>query len=395
MDAQLFEAYKALRVPSVAKSVRQDYKTLNEKKGTFLKTREIPTFTYEKAGRVSVQNYLKRLERFKRLLANSTLNPIVRELYEEKVRELEIKGQLIIAVQQEDDAKVSTLSGELHSFPKTSLETVNAELEERLRFAETFHLHRNPIDADQFSKMVEVLLARYDIADTKIARTVRKTIRISHTSTDKQTIYIPHKLKLSRSRARRVLTHEIEGHLLRRANAYTQPLHLLRVGLSGYMATEEGIATYLQKKADTHEKRFDPGFWDLFATVLTKTNDFNGVFDALYSAKLRLLEKQGVEDAKTHAEDSAWTLCLRAYRGIRHPNTPGLGYYRDHLYREGFSEVREAITQNPRILSELFIGKVSLRHLPKLKELRLSNSRVPKLLAGEVVKLIRERERRA
>jgi hypothetical protein len=373
LDEELYQLLLTLpRFPFLS-LVRQDKRGLTEARRKFENEGVIPTFCYSRAARFDAAGYLAKLDEVEiRIWTKKEIAPLI-GLYLKKCAELRARAELILAVQKGDDEEVTRLAKIIFAAPSFTVEELVSEL--RQRKIKNGFTHRARVDAEMFARMTRQMLDYYGLTDWRIKLAPRLTMQIGHGKRDRSPmVRIPRNMLVSKQRAIRLLTHEIEVHALRTGNGANSPLRLLERGCAGYIKTDEGLAMYYQEVmlADESPKIIHAGFWEAYTVALTELHDFAGVFDEL---------------KKVTTADKAWRLCVRAYRGITKPNKIGLGFYRDHVYRSGFMAVQAAHrTGGLKFLGEVFCGNVSIKDLPVMRELRIPAGRLPDLIAEKVVK---------
>jgi uncharacterized protein (TIGR02421 family) len=153
--------------------------------------------------------------------------------------------------------------------------------------------------------------------------------------------------------------HEVQTHVLRSRNGEMQPFRALffhgfpRVDhpASGYLATEEGLATFNEELAGVLTNR--------------RRRLLAGRIKAVY-----LMDKEELSFAEIFSElvhrheftrQEAYTICERVFRGG--------GYTKDHIYFSGYEQVRELWEASPEGFELLYMGKIGVRHLPIVKRL--------------------------
>ena len=151
------------------------------------------------------------------------------------------------------------------------------------------------------------------------------------------------------NRVEAILQHEVGTHILTYLNGKGQRLKLLSSGLSGYDALQEGIATlseYLVGGMDFHRLRL------LAARVLAVhiMND-GGTFPECF----RILKDQHGFNNLT-----SYKITMRVFRSG--------GFTKDAVYLLGLQKVFDYI-KSGGIIELLYIGKMSLQHIPIIKEL--------------------------
>jgi uncharacterized protein (TIGR02421 family) len=153
--------------------------------------------------------------------------------------------------------------------------------------------------------------------------------------------------------------HEVQTHVLRSRNGEMQPFRALffhgfpRVDIpgSGYLSTEEGLATFNEELAgvmSSRRKRLLAGRTKAVYLMDKEELPFAEIFNIL------------VTDHK-FTRSEAYTICERAFRGG--------GYTKDHIYFSGYEMVKSLWQTSPEDFELLYIGKVGVHHLPIIKRL--------------------------
>lgn len=151
----------------------------------------------------------------------------------------------------------------------------------------------------------------------------------------------------------RLVEHEIGVHALRAENGHAMPLGIFRVGLEGYLETEEGMAAYREWSAG-----MDDGL-RLFAMRVLAVDwasrlPFSSVFGKL--------SERGVPD------DLAWAMTQRVKRGLTDTGKAGC-YPKDVSYFRGYLRVK-AFMEDGGSWDELMkYGKISIDHLSAMRAL--------------------------
>lgn len=388
LDAALYKTFQTLPAFPFANLVRQHRTSARAAREQFAADRTVPTFTYHRLSRFDDVAYLTALRSVHDRIASIPSAEDIRTLYLEKLAELTTRAQIIAAMKRKDDGAVSALADHLFGpTVQTSTELAD-EFETLLARSHELRVHRDRVNATSFERMVRATLDHYGMTDWAIRFVNRPSVSVSRgDSPDRAPIVkIPKDFLASRARAARLLTHEIEVHALRTANGMTSPILLLGRGLAGYIATDEGLAVAMQQKLHTEEST-DPGFWDVWTAALSKEADFRSCFETIREARRKLNIALKIENADNEAFDTAWRLMLRVSRGIHHPNAAGLGFRRDHLYRSGLIQVRQAIDTfgESEILPTLFAGHASIAHIPFLRSKNIVG-RVPDFVSKRIVR---------
>lgn len=153
---------------------------------------------------------------------------------------------------------------------------------------------------------------------------------------------------------RRLLVHEIGVHVLRAENGRKQPVGIFSQGFPRYLATEEGLAVYSEETAgviavDTMRKYAGR----VIAAALALSHSFDEVFHAI------------VDDV---GPDTAFEIVARAKRGVRDTAQPG-AHTKDLVYLQGYLKVRAYLEAHPDDYEVLFVGKIGLSDVKRVKEL--------------------------
>lgn len=386
IDQELFTALNSLPGLTFPRAVKQDTDTLLKKREAFLASGTVPKFKYSRAHEIDVEAYLESLKIFEKQIEQSPIDPIIKSLYQKKMLELRAHAWLIRAICRQDDQLVTRLSKDLFGPARQSEAELREEFKMLLVDAERFKPKDNTVTAEIFAGLARQTLDHYGLYDWQVEFSAATSIAVAFGSnSEKGYIRIPKNLKISKRRAARLLTHEIEVHALRTFNGGQNPILLLSRGLDKYLQTEEGLAIYFQNQLSTKLNQHAPGFWDAWAIALTEHLGFAEVFETIATAKKQINEAIGYPDAAIKAEDAAWRLCLRAYRGIADPSKPGVGFWRDHIYRSGHKLILELQKKYPEMIDILFVGNIGVQHLTEITKLNLPKAKTPELISKKLV----------
>jgi len=158
---------------------------------------------------------------------------------------------------------------------------------------------------------------------------------------------IPNK-EASAQRVMELVAHEIGVHLQRRLNGEKSKLQLLGLGLDRYIRGDEGFASALEdsikRKITNPETGKLKAYFGLdrhLAISLAvgtdgEPRDFKVVFGIMenYYYFQQILAGKKEDEAKETAENMAWNICVRVFRGTD-CKTPGVCFTKDMLYTEG------------------------------------------------------------
>lgn len=388
IDKTIFEKYRALPRLRFSHFLKQDAESLDGVKRAFIHFGKEPVFSYTAAEAFNAAEYLQKLERFEAELPDLTSDPRIQLLYAKKIRMDMTRVKMIIAIQRKDDSSASAYSRVLFGEPAQSEADLRSEFDRMLAAAETFHVHTRPIDAELFQTMVERVLAHYNMTETWRIKmsTDAKRFSLRHgKNMRKGNIVIPASMSISKARAARLLTHEIEVHALRTHNGRMSELGILGIGGAQYLKTDEGLALHFQQQIAS-PRTFAPGFWNTWALTLTNEHGFTEVFQTLFEAKRSLAKRMQKPLSDSEIKDEVWHLCLRIYRGIHHPGNSGNGYYKEHIYRTGLFDVERTLEEHSEeILPFLFAGNIAIEDIETIESLQQTGT-APELVSKRIVR---------
>lgn len=163
-------------------------------------------------------------------------------------------------------------------------------------------------------------------------------------------------VQLTEGEVRRLVVHEIGGHVLRWVNSRAQPEPFLAAPLGNTVPTEEGLAALLEERmnvADNSQTR----------TYALRVLAVHWAQQHPLLEVARLLQRHmGVEDAAD--------LAIRVKLGMVDPQRPG-GPTKDKGYLQGLLELRSVAIDSPHDIDLLRCSKWPMELLPQLRELEL------------------------
>lgn len=168
-------------------------------------------------------------------------------------------------------------------------------------------------------------------------------------ATGERTVFLAAR-RFSLREARRLVAHEVFGHLVAAANARAQSVRLLSVGLAGSFADQEGVALYLEEQLGV---LCSSRLRTLAARVLATQLLHMG---ASFGETAQTLFRE-----RGFGAEAAIAIAERTHRGG--------GAARDAGYLAGFVRVRACLAKGRGTLDELRMGRVSVESLPRLREL--------------------------
>ena len=147
-----------------------------------------------------------------------------------------------------------------------------------------------------------------------------------------------------------LLHHEVGTHVLTYCNGQSQSFHQMYAGLAGYEELQEGLAVFAEYLGGgLTAKRLRT----LACRVLAAKRMLSGAGFVDTFHYLR--------DACGLSERSAFTTTVRVFRGG--------GFTKDIIYLRGLRELFEYLRDGHNV-EPLYVGKIALRHVPAIQELR-------------------------
>jgi uncharacterized protein (TIGR02421 family) len=187
------------------------------------------------------------------------------------------------------------------------------------------------------------------------------------------TLLIGQETRLPAFRREAILHHEVGTHLLTYFNGRAQPFQLLSLGLADYQELQEGLAVlaeYLGGVLSPTRLRV------LAARLLAAESLMQG---ATFVETFRVLNRTyGFETS------AAFGITFRIYRGG--------GLTKDGVYLRGLVALLEYLKDGGNLVP-LFIGKVSIDHVPVIEELRLRRVLSPAPILPRYMQTERGKER--
>jgi uncharacterized protein (TIGR02421 family) len=212
--------------------------------------------------------------------------------------------------------------------------------------------HEQLLDARQFARMAKKEIKYYhDRSPAFVAQANVRDDMYSGLLATGGNLLIGRETRLSARRADALLQHEVGTHLVTYHNGAAQPLRLLKVGLAGYDALQEGFAVLAEYLVDGLSRgRMRTLAARVMATSqLVAGRPFAEVFG-------QLVDEFGFEPR------AAYTITLRVFRGG--------GLTKDALYLRGLVEIISHFAKGGE-LEPLLIGKIARDHIPVIRELLL------------------------
>ena len=206
------------------------------------------------------------------------------------------------------------------------------------------------LDAEGFAERAREEVAFYKQQQPDLATEVIIRADVPGIMVSKGNFLIGRDTSISSNRVRATLAHEIGTHVVTHFNGKRQPFQELYAGMAGYEPMQEGLAVmaeYLVGELSAARLRLLAGRV-VAANMIIDGADFIQTFNALS-------KDYGFPDY------SAYTVTMRIFRGG--------GYIKDVVYLRGLVRILDYLGKGGE-LEPLYLGKISLEHLPLIEELR-------------------------
>lgn len=272
-------------------------------------------------------------------------DPTLERIFREKVRE--VARQLTMLAERNT-----------HRFLYGSLQLYGEVEDDLLRLAEGILAgvtedegeEDRSVGAREFATLAERFLDDFRTVYGELRATVEIREDTSSLMVSKGRLLVPAQLRVSPARSLALAHHEAGTHVLTWANGMAQPLALMHTGLAGYEALQEGLAVlseFLVGGLNKSRLRL------LAGRVVAAARVIEGVtFVPIFQ---ELSETHGLTPR------TAFSTTMRVLRSG--------GLTKDVVYLRGLKTLLEYLAGNGDV-EILFLGKMALRHVPLVQELR-------------------------
>lgn len=276
-----------------------------------------------------------------------------KQLFIEKLEELELKRNLILAYSKQDFDAIALYNKKLfgefdENLLKIAKEKVFALNEDNQA------LLGEPLTLSEIEKTVEKYLADKKIYGVDIV--------FSYTTLSRISVIMGKSIKISISKhgvfrekeLLSILAHEIDTHLVRYINGVKSGRNILKSGTANYLKDEEGLAIYNASKILPPDYEKISVYKEYFLTKQLQDNSFIKSFELckfLYPSKN--MEK-------------LFKTVLRSKRGLVNTGeTKGIGFQKDKIYLDGFAKIEKRLKSGNNE-EKLYKGKLKIEDLPYL-----------------------------
>lgn len=208
----------------------------------------------------------------------------------------------------------------------------------------------HPLSAADFVRRAEQELAHYRRQDPELAARVELRDDIPGLMVSRGNFLVGAGTKIAQPRVEAALAHEVGTHVLTNHNGRTQPFAQLHAGMAGYEALQEGLAVlseYLVGGLSRPRLRLLAGRV-VAVHAVTEGAGFVETYRELHGGH-------------GFSREGAFMTAMRVHRGG--------GFTKDMVYLQGLVKLLDYLGRGGE-LELLYLGKVSLDHLPFIEELR-------------------------
>lgn len=291
---------------------------------------ENPDFRYE-----SSQDYSREREQIQTArgkVNSSEACSTVSEVYSETLDEMEVL--LDIAENVGNQGVVRSASREIYGEPSSrAVEWAVETLENTDSVSEA----EEEYSASEMKNSIDSALELLEMNEWSTEYTQKGFVSVNGA---KQEIRVPENREFTENEMMRLLVHEVGTHAVRGANGHEQEYEILGSGAGGYHVAEEGLALFMENEAELSDS-------DLERKYAGRALSVQSVIDGDNFADTYKMNRELGFD-----HDQSWSLTTRAHRGG--------SFIKDHVYAEGYRQVKKHLDEESGNLADLMIGKVSV-----------------------------------
>lgn len=331
-DRQLAFFFKKIKYASLIQPINAE----KEKKKVFQSRDYNPQFQYRDIDG-TLNTIIKGLKEIK--IIHSTLGTILNERRNEII-------QRCLLLKKIGTKEITEISKKIYGTPSQELihraeKLVKLEPEEEEKKNNTIATIR---------KMLSSLLGQGFNWNVKEAE---KMVAGAVFNVNDRTIYINKNRMFSDNDIKRLMVHEIGTHVIRSEKGRQQSFNIFWIGFPDYLTTEEGLATYNEKKAGLLTNNTLKTY---AGRVLAVNLSLSNSFSFTYNSLLEFFSKE-----------EAFTITARAKRGLGNTSKPG-AFTKDHVYLKGKYLIEDFVKSGGDI-KKLFIGKIAVKHIPLIPKI--------------------------
>lgn len=301
--------------------------------------RQNPVFTYKPLDFDARQ----LVDRLNALKPDSTPLGI---LFQKKIDEIFRKIALLIS---RGSKAFETCSHALYGMPSKGLEDSAYRI---LKNPHPISKRGEKFNTEQIRKIFEAILHGYGLKKWHVH--IKENLVSDVAAGKRHSLFLRDGISFTRLRLDRIISHEIETHILTAENGKYQPYKLFQIGFANYLETQEGLAIYAQ---ECHEQCIPFSAHRVSYLTISVVEASRGSFRDVFQK----MKSFGLSDEK------AFRMALRAKRGFGDTGANG-AFTKDLLYLKGYIRIAD-FKKNGGDLKKLLIGKVALEDLPFIENI--------------------------
>jgi len=313
----------------------------DEMRAFLSKDKKNPEFVYPEFPTAELNELISQLEKEPSPTALSTNSTVAEIIRSRRQKELLLLSQLHLAENNETFTKIS-----IELFGLAFLEAYLDSSKEDIDLPFSFASQENTSAEEARTTFLQTL-EKYGLEGWTIQIVDTPDFRMRVKSNQKLML-INQETNWEFSDLDGTIAHEIEGHILRAANAHRQKDQLFQKPLPFYIKTEEGLASFLADYCSTSAE-LNRKYHSLkyYAGYLSLTSDFRTIFELFTSYGF--------------TPENAFQRTFRLKRGLKNLEKPGL-FAKEAVYYQGMLEVKKFLDEGGDV-HKLYAGKVGLADL--------------------------------
>lgn len=393
IDARWFLMLKAINRPLLLNSLTIDSGVLMVEKNKVLTgVGYNPSFFYSSLKLDTVVTAHTALLQLRQQVCQEEKNKSIVALYTERIDEMILEQELLIATFEHDWVKFNALNIKLYGhmnvqhmnelfvflqkkspvfsvFKSTQSAKVPTSIKEAINLFSRAQLIVHGPDIQITTGMEYTSEKIIELWNQSLAQTmpawkvvIDEQVTAMLVVHRERLIKIPPNLIMNAGRMRKLFVHEIGTHVYRREQGKKNNFQLCSIGLAGNQAFEEGLAIL---RAQVLNKKFHQfGGFDKYLTLAVATGgfdgelrDFNQTFTMMRDYFLERLNRKRASDQNIKiANNRSWNCTLRIFRG-GNPTMPGCCFLRDKIYHEGNHSAWKTVEMHPEYFNDVMLGK--------------------------------------
>ncbi|MCX6824118.1 MAG: DUF1704 domain-containing protein [candidate division SR1 bacterium] len=273
------------------------------------------------------------------------------KLFVEKLEELELRRNLILAYSKQDFENIAIYNTKLFGeFDNELLKASKEKILDRQEFGVKKDVLGKVLKLSEIEKIIERYLIDKKIYGVDIVFSYDALSRISVIMGKQIKISISKSAVFKEEGLRATLAHEIDTHLVRYLNGIKSGRNIFKSGTGRYAFDEEGLAIWNGNKVlpDDYEKI------SLYRKYVVTHELQKFTFSKAVEFVKFIYPDRSLE--------GVFKTVIRSKKGIIHTENTGVGYFKDKIYLDGFTRVKQWI-DNGNIPEKMYKGKIKIEDL--------------------------------